>query len=72
MLRNAAFLVTLGSPLYVNQQRLWLPTTLAKGWLQLYFCSSELWAEAGLEQELPALRLIYNWQHALSQLIHGY
>ncbi|EFB29886.1 hypothetical protein PANDA_009784, partial [Ailuropoda melanoleuca] len=57
----------------VNQQRLRLPATLRDGRLRLRFRSSELWAEAGLEQEPPALRLMYDWQHALSlQLSEGY
>lgn len=34
--------------------------------MQLYSCSSELWAEAGLEQEPPAPRLVFHWQRALS------
>lgn len=74
-LRNAPYLVTpaLGSPPQVNQQRLRLPATLRDGRLRLRFRSSELWAEAGLEQEPPALRLMYDWQHALSlQLSEGY
>lgn len=63
----------LGSPLQVNQQRLRLPATLHNGRLQLYFRSSELWAEAALEPEAPALRLVYDWQHALSlQITDGY
>ncbi|XP_077750936.1 IgGFc-binding protein-like [Canis aureus] len=57
----------------VNQQRLRLPATLQDGRLRLYFRSSELWAEVGLEQEPPALRLVYDWQHALSlQVSDGY
>ncbi|KAF5924288.1 hypothetical protein HPG69_012542, partial [Diceros bicornis minor] len=63
----------LGSSPQVNQQRLWLPRTLSNGRVQLYFRSSELCAEAGLEQEPPALRLVCDWQHALSlQVTHGY
>ncbi|XP_032246042.1 IgGFc-binding protein-like [Phoca vitulina] len=57
----------------VNQQRLRLPATLHDGRLRLHFRSSELWAEAGLEHEPPALRLVYDWQHALSlQVTDGY
>nr|XP_025710050.1 IgGFc-binding protein-like [Callorhinus ursinus] len=57
----------------VNQQRLRLPATLHDGRLRLHFRSSELWAEAGLEHEPPALRLVYDWQHALSlQVTNGY
>nr|KAF6285917.1 hypothetical protein mMyoMyo1_009476 [Myotis myotis] len=75
MLKNAAFLVTpvLESPLHMNQQQLQMPVILSDQWLLLYFCSLELWAEAGLEQELPALCLVYDWQHVLSlQLTNGY
>ncbi|XP_030894431.1 IgGFc-binding protein-like [Leptonychotes weddellii] len=57
----------------VNQQWLRLPATLHDGRLRLHFRSSELWAEAGLEHEPPALRLVYDWQHALSlQVTNGY
>uniref|UniRef100_M3Y378 VWFD domain-containing protein n=1 Tax=Mustela putorius furo TaxID=9669 RepID=M3Y378_MUSPF len=57
----------------VDQQRIRLPATLHGGRLRLHFRSSELWAEAGLKQEPAALRLVYDWQHALSlQLAEGY
>ncbi|XP_032697709.1 IgGFc-binding protein-like [Lontra canadensis] len=57
----------------VDHQRLRLPATLHGGRLRLHFRSSELWAEAGLKQEPPALRLVYDWQHALSlQVAKGY
>lgn len=59
--------------LQVDQQRIRLPATLHGGRLRLHFRSSELWAEAGLKQEPAALRLVYDWQHALSlQLAEGY
>lgn len=50
----------------MNQQQLTLPGTLSDKQLQLYFCTLELWAEAGLEQEPPALHIAYDWQHVLS------
>ncbi|XP_029780134.1 IgGFc-binding protein-like [Suricata suricatta] len=57
----------------VNQQRLRLPATLHNGRLRSYFRSSELWAEAGLQQEPPALHLVHDRQHALSlQVTAGY
>ncbi|XP_055992064.1 IgGFc-binding protein-like [Sorex fumeus] len=57
----------------VNQQQMELPVTLGDGQLRLSFRSSELWAEAGLEREPVALRLVYDWQYALSlQLAAGY
>lgn len=50
----------------MNQQQRKLPGALSNKRLQLYFCTSELWAEAGLEQEPPALHVAYDWQHVLS------
>lgn len=47
--------------------------TLGNGQLRLAFRNWELWAEAGLEREPLALRLVYDWQHALSlQVAAGY